>query len=119
MGKGIDPSSTFNDCLTSRRRQLARLVRSAQFIGYLRGAAGVSFPATLWLALAVHAIPLWFGVIPATVFLLIHCYYERAFRKLNRTKRGIEFYESGLARIENRWAGSGTSGARFVPMDHL
>ena len=40
-------------------------------------------------------------------------------RARNATARAIAFYERGLARLEDRWLGGGSSGDRFVDDRHL
>lgn len=111
--------SIYNNRLSQRHQSLKELMRSARVAGYMRGAAGILIPAALWLALVAHLIPAWFAVIPAAMFLALHKYYEGTYIRLNRAKRSIEFYERGIARIENRWAGSGIANAGLAGTNHL
>jgi hypothetical protein len=85
----------------------------------MRGVTGILIPATLWLAFAPHLVSAWVAAIPAAAFLALHKNYEDTYVKLNCAKRGIEFYEWALARIENRWAGMGIADARFIDANHL
>ncbi len=40
-------------------------------------------------------------------------------RSLGAAGRGVSYYERALARVENRWAGSGHQGERFRNANHL
>src|SRR5712675_1119403 len=100
-------SSIYSNRLSERHQSLKELMRWAGFAGYMRGVTGILIPATLWLAFVPHLVSAWLAAIPAAAFLALHKYYEDTYVKLSRAKRGIEFYEQGIGRIENRWAGSG------------
>ena len=67
-----------------------------------RGTTGGAWPA---LALAA------FGVLVS--------WHDRVLRRAHAVARTIAFYERGLARIEDRWAGSGETGERFRDEHHL
>jgi hypothetical protein len=111
--------SVYKDRLSERHQWLKRLVPWVRAVGYMRGGAGILIPVTLWLPLVLHLVSSWLTIFPATAFVVLHKYYEDTYLKLNLAKRGIEFYERGIARIENRWAGMGIAHARFADANHL
>jgi hypothetical protein len=111
--------SIYNNRLSDRHRSLNEFMRCARVAGYLRGVTGILIPATLWLAFVQQLVSVWVAAIPAAAFLALHKYYEDTYVHLNRSKRGIEFYEWGIARIEDRWAGMGIAGERFIDENHL
>jgi hypothetical protein len=45
--------------------------------------------------------------------------HPRISRALNRSARAIAFHERGLARLENRWIGTGSQGTALAPADHV
>ncbi|MGA2535020.1 MAG: mismatch repair protein [Terracidiphilus sp.] len=57
-------------------------------------------------------------LVPVSVFLLLAILHEKVIRRMRFRARAIAFYELGLARIEDRWAGSGESGERFLDPLH-
>jgi len=56
---------------------------------------------------------------PVAAFIALAIWHETIVGRLRRAARAIRFYERGLARIEDRWAGSGNQGARFQDPEHL
>jgi hypothetical protein len=52
------------------------------------------------------------------MFLVLVFVHDRALRRLERSESAVAFYESGLARLENRWSGRGDAGDRFLPDAH-
>ena len=64
--------------------------------------------------------PAHFGLllIPVLIFVPLAIAHERVLQSLRNRKRVIEFYERGLARLEDRWAGTGNTGDRFLEENH-
>src|SRR5262249_46485654 len=50
--------------------------------------------------------------------LLLLNLHARVARVRERAERGAEFYEKGIARLEERWAGTGEPGERFLDSNH-
>jgi hypothetical protein len=73
--------------------------------------------AAIWL-MKYHATQLFYLLIPIGIFIVLAVLHERVLRKLKSCQRLQAFYSRGLARIENRWAGSGESGERFLDPAH-
>jgi hypothetical protein len=80
----------------------------------------LTFGAGLLLALFA-----WWGyisfawlllVVPA--FLLLVRIHDRATRARETAARAVVFYERAIARVEDRWAGTGDTGERFRDPDH-
>jgi len=55
---------------------------------------------------------------PAAVLLVLAVWHEKLIRSLRLRARSIDFYRRGLARIEDRWAGTGEPGERFLDPAH-
>jgi hypothetical protein len=61
----------------------------------------------------------WWLLAPAIAFgWLVHV-HDRVIRERDFAARAIAFYERGLARIEDRWPGTGEAGERFIDQHHL
>lgn len=59
-----------------------------------------------------------FFLLPLIVFLVLAVVHERVLRRLRTLRAAVLFYERGLARLEDRWSGTGESGQRFLAEDH-
>ncbi len=57
-------------------------------------------------------------LLPAVVFLPLVILHERVRRTKQRLERAASYYERGMARLENRWAGTGEAGDRFIDKSH-
>ena len=57
-------------------------------------------------------------LIPALIFVLLEVVHERVLRSLRKRKRVIEFHQRGVARLEDRWMGTGNTGERFLDPAH-
>jgi hypothetical protein len=57
-------------------------------------------------------------VVPVAVFGWQAQRHDRVIRERDFATRAILFYERGLARIDDRWAGTGESGDRFIDDHH-
>jgi hypothetical protein len=57
-------------------------------------------------------------LIPIAVFLVLAVVHGRLIRRIARYSRAISFYEQGVARLEDRWAGKGNTGERFLEPSH-
>jgi MutS domain V len=60
----------------------------------------------------------WWLVVPAIAFGVSVVAQERAARRKRRAKRAAVYYEKGLARLEDRWAGQGETGSRYLDLEH-
>jgi hypothetical protein len=59
------------------------------------------------------AVSWWWLVAPAGVFLAVVAWHDRVIRAKVRAAALVDFYERGLARIEDRWIGTGATGDVF------
>lgn len=56
--------------------------------------------------------------IPGAVFVVLAIAHENLLRRLKEQERVSQFYERGLARLDDRWAGTGEGGERFLDPAH-
>ncbi len=59
----------------------------------------------------------WLGV-AVGVFVILVFSSEPIRRMADRTRRAVDFYTKGLARLDERWAGTGVTGEEFLDHDH-
>ncbi len=64
-------------------------------------------------------ISAWWLALPALAFVVLVWIHGRTARERDRDAHIVAIYERGLARIEDRWIGTGRDGANFSREDHL
>ncbi|MDA1184135.1 MAG: DNA mismatch repair protein MutS [Acidobacteria bacterium] len=113
-----DPAREYRARLADRQAAELDLARREQIFSYARlgtfAAAGVL--AVLWLR---GAAPGWWLAAPALAFALLMHRHDRVIRELRTARQSIVFYQRGLGRIEDRWAGQGEPGEQFLDDHHL
>lgn len=62
---------------------------------------------------------LWYLAVPAVVFVWLVRGHDRVLRAREAADRGIAFYQRGLARLADRWVGTGETGERFRGDTHV
>jgi hypothetical protein len=71
-----------------------------------------------WLSLRDHFLSAGWIALPAAAFLFLVVRHDRVIRERERLDRAVRFYECGLLRLDDQWAGSGVSGQRFAVSGH-
>jgi hypothetical protein len=71
----------------------------------------------IWL-MKYHATKIFYLLIPIVLFVLLAILHERVLRRRREYARLRAYYERGIARVENRWVGTGESGERFLDAAH-
>ena len=79
---------------------------------------GLFFFAVALIAVMRSAAAPWLAV-PILVFIPLAFYHGRILNTRDRAARAASFYERGLARLEERWQGTGSTGERFRDPSHL
>jgi hypothetical protein len=76
--------------------------------------------ATLVAALFLprHAVAFALLARPVAAFIVLAVLQEKLLASIRYRTRAISFYERGLARLSDRWAGSGETGERFLDPSH-
>jgi hypothetical protein len=110
--------------LEDRRRVSGRLDRQFRRIGNARLAAAFAAVGVAFFVFGEVWISVWWLLIPLAVFVALVIIHARVVERLERSKRAIQFYERGVARMQNRrvegkWTGSRDSGERFRNPAHV
>ena len=74
---------------------------------------------TAWLSFKQHVFSPWWVLLPVIAFISLMPYHSRILRLRDLAQRAVAFYQSGLARIEDRWKGTGQTGERFSDPHHV
>ena len=107
------------------RRRDARHSRVAHYekihirMGNVRLILAVFAVIVAWASLIGHHLSPWWLAVPVAAFVGIAAYHSRILRARELAERAAAFYERGLARVEDRWAGSGETGDRFDDPHHV
>ena len=64
-------------------------------------------------------ISAWWLIAPLVAFIALAVAFDRLDRSLKAAIRGTSYYERALARIEDRWPGTGSTGDAFRDPKHL
>jgi hypothetical protein len=113
-----DPRTEYSSRLQARRAvwehsdQLYNRVANLRFGIFLLGLL------LLWPILGPWRVSPWFLLIPAVSLVLLALWHDRVRLRRARADRAVKFYELGLARLEERWAGQGDTGQRFLNPEH-
>jgi hypothetical protein len=105
--------------LAVREAEVARLVKVHERIGNARLALGVAVLVVAWGVLFERALaPAWL-LVPVAAFIALVLYHSSVRRMRVSAERAADYYRHGIARIEDRWIGSGQQGERFAALDHI
>ena len=120
----MNPLAEYQARLEDRRRALGQLDRQFRRIGNARLAAGFAAVVVAFFVFGEVWISVWWLLLPLAVFAVLVIVHARVVERMERSKRAIQFYENGLARleghsIESEGTGSGDSGERFRNPAHV
>jgi hypothetical protein len=66
-----------------------------------------------WFSLHRDAFSPWWLLLAPVLFLVIAILHAKVLRQRACAERAVDFYRKGLARIEDRWPGTGQTGTRI------
>jgi hypothetical protein len=112
------PASQYAERLAARRASVARQQVLHIRIGNARLAVFLIGVWIGWLAYGAHSISGWWLAAPAAAFLALLVFHERVLRARQFAERAARYYERGIARLEDRWAGAGEPGERYRDPTH-
>ena len=87
-------------------------------IGNIRLLVAIAAAALAWFAYD-GAVSGWLLLIPLAVFIGLVVHHEQVARRQQFAERAIGYYERGLARLDDKWAGTGNTGERFIDGAHV
>jgi hypothetical protein len=114
-----DPLSEYSKCVAARLETASRNERLHLRIGNLKLLTVVAGLALVWLSWGRGLFSFYWMLVPVAAFAALAIVHERIFRARARALTAAAFYRRGIARIEDRWTGTGESGERFGDTKHL
>ncbi len=116
---GVSVSVEYSRRLSAREEAVTRLNRLHERIGNARLAIGAVALLLAWEAFLQRAIaPVWL-LVPVVAFIVLVASHASIRRSRARAERAVSYYRHGIARIEDRWAGQGETGERFLRTAHI
>jgi hypothetical protein len=88
-------------------------------LGNIRLVLALAAAGMAWQSIWRHGFSSWWLAVPLIVFVSIVAYHSGILRARDLAQRAVAFYRNGLARIEDRWAGTGQTGERFDDPHHV
>ena len=110
---GESPAKEYSRQLHELQHAQAIDQKRERRFGYLKVAI-VLFVIVMGLLFLRDRIVLESLLAPAAFFVVLVVLHEKLLRSMGLRARAIRFYERGLARVEDRWAGAGETGDRFL-----
>jgi MutS-like protein len=111
------PADEYRRRLEQRNQQHAELLRRDRRHSDARLATFAVFVLLVllgWAGVATY----WLLVVPLIAFAVLVQRHDTVIRARDAAARAIVFYQRGLARIEDRWPGTGEPGERFADDRH-
>ena len=100
------PIAEYNGRLRAREARAAEWEAQHVRLGYVRLLLAAAFLVAAWFSLYTREWPRWIPALPVVLFAAVAVYHARVLRERARAQRAAEVYRRGIARIEDRWAGT-------------
>jgi hypothetical protein len=113
------PAFEYSRRAEARNHHAARLDRHSRLLGNLKLAAVVAFFIAAAFSVKQHAFSPYWLALPVTLFLALVVVHDRVIRAHRQAEKVADIYRRGLARLEDRWAGTGDTGEQFRVADHV
>ena len=113
------PHQEYSRRLKERETQAAQLQRKHLWLGNARIAVFVMILVQCWITGKNGFPSAYWLLLPILLFIALVIAHRRVVRDLNMAKRAVTVYVRGLARMEDRWSGSGPTGNEFKDPLHL
>jgi len=113
-----DATSEYERRAAARRNEAARLEQRARLISNARLVVFLAALTALWLAYGPRTIAPWSPLPPVVGFIALAAIHDRVLRRTARARMAADYYERGLARMQDAWAGTGDPGEAVRPQDH-
>jgi hypothetical protein len=109
----------YRDRLERWQQARERSQKSDRQLGNARLATGAAALGIAFISLGPGWISAWWLLAPVVLFVALAVAHDRVSRVLAAAERGVSYNDRGLARVENRWMGSGDQGERFRDPKHI
>jgi hypothetical protein len=105
--------------LKDRQATAAHLQRKHLWLGNARIALFIAILVQCWITGKTGFPSVYWLLLPVAAFIALVIAHRRVVSGLASARRAVAVYSRGLARIEDRWAGSGENGNEFKDPLHM
>jgi hypothetical protein len=116
MTHNTDPRPEYLRRIDERRAESARQFERFRRVGFVRLEVVDIGLILLWRVFA--GLSAWWLVFPIVLFVALGRVQARISAARFRCERGARLYEQGIVRLDDRWAGTGATGDRFLDLEH-
>ena len=116
-GQAGEPRAEYERRREARLEAAAREAQRFRKVGLVRIGLLAAGVVLAWLAYS-GLLSWWWLIVPAAVFFALADVQDRITRARRRAERAAAYYEQGLARLDDDWAGKGETGERFLDGAH-
>jgi hypothetical protein len=113
-----DPREVYEDRLKIRRRVAAIRRRTEGRISMVRLVLFLLAAGLAWPALFTDIMAWGWIFVPVAAFVAVVLWHARVIRLRELDERAAGFYERGLERLADRWAGRGNAGQSYLHANH-
>jgi hypothetical protein len=107
------PSEEYKKRQQAREMQVAHFENVHRRFGNIRLLLVIATLIAAWFSLHRDAFSPWWLLLALVLFLVIAILHAKVLRQRACAERAVDFYRKGLARIEDRWPGTGQTGERI------
>jgi hypothetical protein len=113
-----DPRAEYSKRIESYQRVSFNKEKVHRQIGNLKLAVVAAGLVIAWLSLEKHSLFAYWLFVPVVFYAALAIWHEAVLCSKVRAESASVFYERGIARIEDRWSGTGETGERFRDPKH-
>ena len=114
-----DPRGEYSKRLENDLQIVAAKNRLHVQVGNFKLAIVAAGLVLAWFSLHKEVFPSYWLGIPILLYFAMAVSHGRILRQRSRAESAAAFYRRGIARIEDRWAGTGQTGDRFRSDQHV
>ena len=107
------PSDEYKQRLQVRESRVAHFENLHLRFGNLRLLIFIATAVAAWFSFDRDAFSAWWLLLALALFLAIAVLHANVLRQRACAERAVAFYRDGLARVEDRWIGTGQTGQRI------
>src|SRR5436305_6232281 len=115
----MPPRAEYETRRADRQGVAAALSVRHTYIAHARLATFLTIFPVGWLVFGPQLLSPWWLLAPVAGFIALAFWHDSVRRTWQRAADAVAFYDRGLARLDDRWAGTGTQGQQFANPDHL
>jgi MutS domain V len=114
-----DPHGEYSQRLETYLQIVGSKDRLHIHLGNFKLAVVIAGLVVAWFSLHKELLPSYWVLFPVLLYSALAFSHERILRARARGESAAAFYRRGIARMEDRWAGTGQSGDRFRDPEHV